>query len=1207
MEVPATRPEVTTTGIYGEELNAVRQRLLRSDWCWCGDLTSRTQVLVVGAPPCTASRKLSVARLRGLPCVSPAWVTDGGCAMEAAERYDVGHDLAGKEVCTTSLNHVERARVQAACTARGAVYSGLLTRRCECLVASSATLAVASPSVSSPATSSDKVRFARKHGVPIIALEEFVLRYGAEQVVRQRPPAEERAAERATLDGLSLKGSSGLSTGSSSHHRHHQHAVDGASDQKPEAVSSVTSASAGSLGLRSAGEVLVCGSVRSSALLARSATPTLQPRDVACSRHGSGRLLSHHDGEEESWRGGDSVMPSAVQPSASSSQVVQPTPAASTIAGASPPALSWRPLADEFSDVVAYCSPPHRLSAQRYDLLTGMGVTVASQLTPFATHVLVLGEGVEECLFPRPGLQVVSWHWIAQCRLQQRRLSCTAFRVECDFRPVLTFTGLAPADRHALVSALRQSGLPGEMQDAFVLGGSSSSSNSGGRRRGDAPVAALPSPPSASNSCLPRSTTHLVVPRGALLSSQKVAVLAQHHHQHSTRLRSRSSSSSSPLPPPLPCRLVGVDWVHRSIQQGQWLDADLFALTVPAPEAFALAASTRTPLSSAAVLRGSRASQESLSRGQRVSPSSPASVTLATLSLRRPSPSLPGCLHSQDGTGRTAGGCVTMAGSAEAREPRGEVAVEEEEEEAASSQQQRQEQQAEACSGPSLTPPPRPSRRDDDDEEAGGESPLAAAAARLALLAIHSTPPQPPPPAAASQPTSAPTSSSPHGHGGNGPATANHAKEEVATALHHHHQDAVDPVASASHADLTTQYSPGLEHLLGELEAGPTAALLATMVAQRPGARQPPPRDAANASTHSALSGGTDGEQAQRTHSYASTPPSAGADICVEQRALLRRPSALPPHAWQRQQLLGRTASDESQVVFYQMGTADDAGVAASGSAAPGGGGGGGGGACSASEVRVALMAAEAAYVYRRSAGAAAVLLVTKDVLKSDFDWDEFARRFPQVHRTSKPEECTHFITAKPSKTEQFLCCLAAGRWILTPAYVAACAQAGHLVHEAAFEWSVELAASMGFRSSVASLVRGCRVQREAQLLPFASWRVRVCCTDAARTASFLRVLSNGGCTALEAATVAEVLTASSERRATSPGVTELVLADDAVFTEEELLSYTLRPDSVACPIMRLEYLVQFLCAPDTPRSEMDLLNCVHSRKRSRAEEVVVD
>ncbi|KAJ3187995.1 DNA topoisomerase 2-binding protein 1 [Gaertneriomyces sp. JEL0708] len=48
---------------------------------------------------------------------------------------------------------------------------------------------------------------------------------------------------------------------------------------------------------------------------------------------------------------------------------------------------------------------------------------------------------------------------------------------------------------------------------------------------------------------------------------------------------------------------------------------------------------------------------------------------------------------------------------------------------------------------------------------------------------------------------------------------------------------------------------------------------------------------------------------------------------------------------------------------------------------------------------------------------------------------------------------CTHLIVAKPSRTEKFLAAVSSGAWVLRPAYVEACRQAGRFLEEEAYEW----------------------------------------------------------------------------------------------------------------------------------------------------------
>lgn len=1228
MDVPATRPEVTTSGIYGEELGLIRQRLLRSELSWCGDLTARTQALVVGRVTPVGSRKLAVARARRLPCVSSSWVTDGACSLDAAHEYDIGHELAGKEVCTTSLSHVERGRVQAVCGARGATYNALLTRMCGLLVAPASAFAFTSPSASSPATANDKIRFARKHGIWIMSLDEFALRYGVEASTRSHHRLSEvgSGVGEGSASAMAMrhekeqppalpKGSSGLS-GSNRRTR---------SEVPTEPTANTSGGGDGSSGGQQ--DVLVSGSVRCTALSVRSASCT--PRTSAAM---GGYDFGKHVApipvgveEADSWRSSAAMAMSAVQPSLPT----QLTAIAATGTFLTP---SLRLRGDEFSDVVAYCSPPHRLTTAQHDLLSGMSVAVTPHLTPCTTHVLVLGDGVEECLFPRPGLQIVSWQWVVQSQLEQRRLSCAAFRLPSHFCPVITFTGLCASDKQELVAALLRSRLLCEVQEALVLGGC---------RGADLQASARPSAVPGS-SFLPQSTTHLVSLRRQLLTSQKVAALAQHSQQQQARRRPSSLPNTAPhlsSSPSSTCRLVGVEWVYRSIQQGQWLDPDLFSLAVPHPEAFALAAaaaraaatregnaSTAPPpyrvvaaapvAPSASSVEGRQFSQPSptASLASTASATGMASAPLGSSSQLPPPPPPAPASSSVPHSGRSPSRAVVLSVK--------EGEEEEEDEGGAALSQHRTSGDGDGarrgCATALPIPPvshtsfaaQRDSNADDEDEEAGGESPSATAARHSALQALHTSQPLPSP---AEQPhASLPLSSAPDKRGVSTAAIA--ATESLTRSLQ---PTANTAASSSSHLYLGTQFSPTFENLLGELEAYPTGGVVggappfASLGAAVRGLPQPPLQQPSLAALSSpgqvsvALN-------VQEGESTLYSPPQL-VDALVQQGVVLQRASLFrqhirnqhPPQENALQQrrsfTASRRASDESQVIFYQMGLGDTP-VATVPSQANS--------QCNAEETTIHAGAGHnAADGNVLSTVSSAVFLITKDVFHGDdFDWEVFAAQFPHLRRTSKPEECTHFVTGKPSKTEQFLCCLAAGHWILTPAYLAACAAAGSLVKEDAFEWSAEVASALGCRSSVASLVRGCRLQRIAAELPFAHWHVQVCCSTPARADSFMRVLRNGGCVSLGGVSASELLEMAGAGagllrvQSTTEGP-KMVLADETVFTIAELERYAqCAAAQRLCPLLRMDYLVQFLCAPETPTTEVDLLHCVQARKRGRTE-----
>jgi topoisomerase (DNA) II binding protein 1 len=1228
MDVPATRPEVTTTGIYGEELAQTRQRLLRSDLSWCCDLTARTQVLIVGRVTPVGSRKLAVARARRLPCVSASWLTDGACSLDVVDAFDICSELSGKEVCTTSLSHAERSRVQAVCATRGAKYNPLLTRECYVLVVPAAPLAFTSPSASSPVIINDKIRFARKHGIWAITTDEFSLRYGVAS-----PPREGVSSASYGGDAVAVvkderplpmrKGSSGVSEGSG------PTCTDVSAEGKGAVGCGDASYPPLLEGIMGVHDGVTSLAVRGTAFSMRPITATPRPSTATASAPDplNRGALSHTLNAGDSWRTSSGVVLSAVQPTLPS----QLTAIAATGVPVTPTQLS-RSLGDEFSDVVAYCSPPHSLTTVQHDLLTAMGVAITPQVSPFTTHVLVLGDAVEECLFPRPGLQIVSWQWVTQSQLEQRRLSCASFRVPLTFCPVVTFTGLSASDKQEIVTALQRSGLPCEVQGALVLGGGTGPSS---RRDSKDIQRTLPSSSLSLPSFLPRPTTHLVSLRRQLLASQKVAVLAQHCRQHARRYPCSSVVSSLSS-----CRLVSVEWVYRSIQHGQWLDPELFALSLPHPEAFALAAAQKARSAEGGPAASSLYFQRSQSRAVMHLPIEIGSTVVPPVQRCQSTPSSPSPSLASGG----AGGAVVQGSSTLVPSPSSvalhypgcsplrvaeEVVVMvglvdgdgdgDDGCGAALSQKNTTAHDAEGTPHgsplPLSTPPSahmpacvgqHNTAVDADDDEAGGESPAATAALRSALQAIHTSQP---PPTTSARPSQAEEQFSPS-------SPSKHSNDKSASPLKTY-------FAVTSHTCLGTQYSPTFENLLGELEAYPSGALGGGLPFAALGApAQRPPSTtltlAEQVSTDASL-------PAPEAESVLSSPPTSagrqGRSQKVLQRASLHR-QRIPQRRQPPSFLAGRSLSDESQVVFYQMGLCDQTAVAGAllGSTPP----------TSpqfavdvlpGSSVTTAAASSATATVTAACDGVGnpaspsttytAVFLITKDVLKGvNFNWDAFAAQFPRFQRTSKPEECTHFITAKPSKTEQFLCCLAAGRWILTAAYLSACMASGHLVKEDAFEWSAEVAAGLGCRSSVASLVRGCRVQRVATDLPFAQWRVQVCCTSAARADSFLRVLRNGGCRSLQAVTPEEVLAAARanvQPAQVDDGAVEeknhMVLADDTVFTEEELEQYAAcATASRLGPIVRLDYLVQYLCAPGTQPSEMDLLHCVRSRKRSRTE-----
>ena len=61
-----------------------------------------------------------------------------------------------------------------------------------------------------------------------------------------------------------------------------------------------------------------------------------------------------------------------------------------------------------------------------------------------------------------------------------------------------------------------------------------------------------------------------------------------------------------------------------------------------------------------------------------------------------------------------------------------------------------------------------------------------------------------------------------------------------------------------------------------------------------------------------------------------------------------------------------------------------------------------------------------------------------------------------EITVTEAVAECTHVISHRPSKTETFLCAVAAGKWVLVPSFIAACHAAGKWLAEEPFEFSAD-------------------------------------------------------------------------------------------------------------------------------------------------------
>ncbi|RNF06986.1 topoisomerase (DNA) II binding protein 1 [Trypanosoma rangeli] len=177
-------------------------------------------------------------------------------------------------------------------------------------------------------------------------------------------------------------------------------------------------------------------------------------------------------------------------------------------------------------------------------------------------------------------------------------------------------------------------------------------------------------------------------------------------------------------------------------------------------------------------------------------------------------------------------------------------------------------------------------------------------------------------------------------------------------------------------------------------------------------------------------------------------------------------------------------------------------------------------------------------------------------------------------------EECTHYVTGKPSRTEFFLSTVAAGKWVLAPSFLEEALREGRIVSEEAHEWCPEIARAALLRSSVVELVRACRLQRKRTVRSFASWRVALCCTKESRTESLSHVLRSGGCCVVRPYSPFQLLNAL-ESNAEAVRELNLVLSGDDVWEPSQLDTVTTH-----LPVYKLEYIAHCLCV-EVPEPEL--------------------
>ncbi|KEG13808.1 topoisomerase (DNA) II binding protein 1 [Trypanosoma grayi] len=191
-------------------------------------------------------------------------------------------------------------------------------------------------------------------------------------------------------------------------------------------------------------------------------------------------------------------------------------------------------------------------------------------------------------------------------------------------------------------------------------------------------------------------------------------------------------------------------------------------------------------------------------------------------------------------------------------------------------------------------------------------------------------------------------------------------------------------------------------------------------------------------------------------------------------------------------------------------------------------------------------------------------------------------------------EECTHYVTGRPSRTEFFLCTVAAGKWVLAPSFLEETLRTGCIAREESHEWRPEIAKAAMLRNSVVDLVRACQLQRRRTVRPFSSWSVILCCATDARTESFSRVLRCGNCSVIRPYSPSQLLDILTTDRGVLHDST-IVLSDDNLWGAMQLETV-----SVHVPVLKMEYVAHCLCVETPEPDHYVLQGAMHARKRSR-------
>lgn len=202
-------------------------------------------------------------------------------------------------------------------------------------------------------------------------------------------------------------------------------------------------------------------------------------------------------------------------------------------------------------------------------------------------------------------------------------------------------------------------------------------------------------------------------------------------------------------------------------------------------------------------------------------------------------------------------------------------------------------------------------------------------------------------------------------------------------------------------------------------------------------------------------------------------------------------------------------------------------------------------------------------------------------------------------------ETCTHFVTGELLATARLLSCLAEGKWVMQPSFLHVVAAAGRRrpagapAEVEAHQWTRAAAERLGLPRFAVKLAAGCELQcnlarrSSTPYRPFAKWKVTLTC-GGGRFASFKRVLERGGCGHVGSATtedlVKEAVASSKGRkggrrgkpnsvsRHSGDGSAHYILSDEADWELAQLQQYTVAVGPNGPQVLLVDYILHYLC-----------------------------